>query len=96
MVIELLTFEIRPHVRNAWLDADEKVWTAFLETCDGFVRKEVWIDPDRPDEVTVAIWWRSMAQWKSIDSEAVARVDARMGDLAVEPTCRSFEVARGD
>ena len=55
MVIELLTFEIRPHVRNAWLDADEKVWTAFLETCDGFVRKEVWIDPDRPDEVTVAI-----------------------------------------
>ena len=96
MVIELLTFEIRPHVRNAWLDADEKVWTAFLETCDGFVRKEVWIVPDRPDEVTVAIWWRSMAQWKSIDSEAVARVDARMGDLAVEPTCRSFEVARGD
>lgn len=96
MVVELLTFEVRPQVTDAWLEADASVWTAFLETCDGFVRKEVWIDPDRAGEVTVAIWWESMAQWKSVDPETVAEVDARMGDLAVEPTCRSFEVVHSN
>ncbi|MEM7287210.1 MAG: TIGR03792 family protein [Actinomycetota bacterium] len=93
MVVEMLSFDVDPQVRGAWLEADARVWTAFLETCDGFVRKEVWVDAD--DEgapVRVVIWWGSMAQWKAVGPEAVAEADARMGDLAVEPTCRAFEV----
>lgn len=92
----MLTFEVDPQVRDAWFRADAEVWTAFVETCDGFVRKEVWMDPDRRGEVTVAIWWESMAQWKAIDPSAVAEVDARMGHLAFEPTCRAFEVVGPD
>ena len=77
--------------RDDWLEADRRVWTPFLQGCDGFVRKEVWFADDSP-EVVVVVWWESMAHWKAIDPDTVAAVDARMGDWHREPTCRSFRV----
>ena len=94
MVVELLTFEIEPEIREAWMDLEERVWSRFLERQPGFVRKELWVSDDAPSEVHAVIWWESMEQWKSITPEQVAEVDERMGDLVREPTCRAMQVLR--
>ena len=55
------------------------IWTDFLRRQDGFLAKEVWVPVDG-DDVIVAIWWESLAQWKAIGPEACAEVDERMGE----------------
>ncbi len=92
MVVEVLTVEVDPAERSGWLQADETVWTRHLRTCDGFVAKERWLDPERPGEVTVVIWWASREQWKAITADEVAAVDARMGEWRREPRCREYRV----
>ena len=95
MVIELLTFRVDPGERDRWLAVEEEVWSRYLEGCDGFVRKEMWLPEEDPGTVRAVIWWESMGQWKAIGPEAVAEVDARMGDWLREPTsCEAYEVLR--
>lgn len=93
MVVELLTFRIDPVDHAAWLAADAEVWTAFLATVDGFEAKQVWVADDDPWRVEAVIWWRSKADWDAVTPEQVAAVDAAMGELRREPTCRSLRVA---
>jgi uncharacterized protein (TIGR03792 family) len=96
MVIEFLTFDVPVDRRDAWMEREEAVWSRFLEAQPGFVRKELWGSDDEGDEGTVhaVIWWESTDQWKAIGPETVAGVDALMGDLLIEPTCRSWRVLR--
>lgn len=93
MVVEELELAIPAERIADYVERDEAVWTAFLRTCPGFVRKEVWVPADRPGVVVVQIWWRSREQWKAITAEQVAEIDARMGDLYAEPVCREYTVA---
>lgn len=89
----MLTFEVSSDRVEAWLRADEVVWTAFLETQDGFVRKEVWRG-DSDGLLHAVIWWESLEQWKAITMDEVAVVDERMaaefGEVSPAPTMRSF------
>ena len=80
MVIEELHFHCEPDERDRFIEAEGLIWTRFLQTCDGFVRKELWLPEDDPGLVVVMIWWASMALWKAISAEQCAEVDARMGD----------------
>jgi uncharacterized protein (TIGR03792 family) len=80
VVIEELQFVVEPELRDAFLDVEGRVWTGFLETCDGFVRKEVWLPEDDPSRVIVMIWWDTLEQWKSITMEQCDEVDKRMGE----------------
>jgi uncharacterized protein (TIGR03792 family) len=80
MVIEELQFEVTPQDREEFLRVEEQVWTGFLTTCDGFVRKEVWIPEDDPGRVIVIIWWNTMEQWKTITMEQCDEVDVLMGE----------------
>jgi len=94
MVIEVLTFDVPPADRDAWLELEEAVWSRFLEQQPGFVRKEIWIPEDDDQTVHAVIWWETMEQWKAIGPETVAEVDKRMGDLLIEPTCQALRVVR--
>jgi uncharacterized protein (TIGR03792 family) len=80
MVIEELHFTLEPSDVEQFLDVEGRVWTGFLKTCDGFLRKETWLPEDEPGKVVVMIWWNTMAQWKSITSEQCDEVDAQMGE----------------
>ena len=80
MVIEELHFTLDPADVEQFLDVEGRVWTGFLKTCDGFLRKETWLPEDEPGKVVVMIWWNTMAQWKSITPEQCDEVDARMGE----------------
>lgn len=93
-VIEELTIEVDPLQRDAYVARDAAVWTPFLESCDGFVDKQVWLPHDRLDLVVVVIRWESLAQWKAIGHEQVAEVDQKMGELHTDAiSCRSYQVA---
>ena len=82
VVIEELHFAVEPEDREQFMHVEARVWTEFLKTCDGFLRKEVWL-PDgelNANKVVVMIWWSTMAQWKAITMEQCDEVDKRMGE----------------
>jgi len=92
--IEELEFDIPEEDQAGYLEADARVWTVFLASQPGFVRKEVWRPVDRPGVLVAQIWWATREQWKSITPEQVAEVDAQMGRYFYEPRCREYEVLR--
>lgn len=94
MVIEWLTFEVPAHEQVEWLDIEEQIWTRYLQTQPGFVRKEIWTEIEIPDVVHAVIWWESTELWKAITAEQVADVDQRMGDAWRPCTMNVFQVQR--
>ena len=50
MVVEFLTFEVDPDEREKWMAQEERHWSRFLETCAGFVGKEMWVEESDPHE----------------------------------------------
>jgi uncharacterized protein (TIGR03792 family) len=82
LVIEQLVFEINPELQGRWLELDHQIWTSLLAGCDGFAGKETWIDPDRSGEITLVIYWTSLACWQSIDPGLLAKTQAAF-DLAI-------------
>ena len=95
MVIEELHFRVTPSEHDAFLAKETEVWTGFLQTCDGFVDKQVWVADDDPELIVVMIWWDTMELWKSITPEQVEEVDARMGEWIRPVTfARALRVVR--
>jgi uncharacterized protein (TIGR03792 family) len=80
MVIEELHFAVERDDVEQFLAVEGRVWTGFLQTCEGFLRKEVWLPEDEPGKVVVMIWWNTMAQWKSITPAQCDEVDIQMGE----------------
>ena len=97
VVIEELHFIVDPAEREEFLEVEARIWTGFLRTCDGFLKKEVWVPLDDQQRVVVMIWWESMDQWKRITAEQVAAVDATMGRwLRDVDVFREYDVVRLD
>lgn len=94
MIVEMLTFAVDPSQQADWLAVEEEVWSRFLETCPGFIRKEMWRDADRAHLLHAVIWWSSRDLWKQITAEQVAEVDARMGDWFRQSSMVEYEVVR--
>jgi uncharacterized protein (TIGR03792 family) len=95
MVVEELQFEVDPADREEFLRVEEKIWTGFLATCDGFVRKEVWVPEDDLGRVIVMIWWNTMEQWKTITMQQCDEVDALMGEwLRPVSVARAHRIVR--
>ena len=90
MVVEFLTFSVAPDDLSQWLEVEREVWTRYLETVPGFVRKEIWTEQE--GTVHAVIWWESSEAWQAVTPEQVAAVDARMGAWYREPTMREFAV----
>ena len=94
MVIEKLTFKVDRIDHEAWLRIEEQTWSRFLETRPGFVKKEMWVDPENPDEIIAMIWWESRELWFSISQSDIDRVDAEMGTWFRQGTMQTYEVIR--
>ncbi len=84
MIIEWLGFAIKPQLRGEFLVQDQKIWTPVLANVDGFLGKEIWLDPARNDRVYVIVRWQSREQWKAISPEIL------------EKTEQQFTLAMGD
>ncbi|NJL21302.1 MAG: TIGR03792 family protein [Leptolyngbyaceae cyanobacterium SM1_3_5] len=84
MVIEWLRVRVEPELRELFVQKDHEIWTAGLSQHPGFLSKEVWISPDRFDEVVLVIRWESFESWKSVPAEALARLDAEFNAVMGE------------
>lgn len=93
-VVEFLTFTVAPQDQQGWLEADERIWTAFLREQAGFISKQIWVDRANPDQVYTAITWATEAMWKSIPQAALAAVDDEFGDWRRPFVMRVLDVAR--
>ncbi|NJL01096.1 MAG: TIGR03792 family protein [Spirulinaceae cyanobacterium RM2_2_10] len=80
MVIEWLQFRIAPEQRDRFLQADAEIWTATLAEYDGFLGKEVWLNPEQADEVTMVIRWQTRADWSAVPADVLKATDARMAE----------------
>jgi len=94
VVIEFLTFRVPPNERDEWMQIEEATWSRFLERQEGFVRKQLWVDVDQPDDVHAMIEWESLDHWKTIPADELAAVDEAMGTWVRSCTCRTFEIIR--
>ena len=92
MVIEFLTFIVPLPKQKEWKTLDARIWTNFLSTQDGFLRKELWQSSDNSEKLHAVIWWRDMESWKAISEEQIKLVDKDMGDYQIEPELRKFSV----
>ncbi|MFH7027698.1 MAG: TIGR03792 family protein [Heteroscytonema crispum UTEX LB 1556] len=83
MVIELLKVKIPPEQREKYIQKDAEIWTKALAKYPGFIGKEVWINPNNPQEVILIIRWATLEQWKAIpqaELDAIAKhFDSTMG-----------------
>ena len=77
MVIEWLTFRVEPELREKFIQKDKAIWTATLSQQEGFLSKEVWIDPTKSDRLYLVIRWQTRQQWKSVPLELLAETDAQ-------------------
>jgi uncharacterized protein (TIGR03792 family) len=66
MIIEWLKFKVSPNLRENFIEIDRQIWTEKLKTYSGFLGKEVWLNPERMDEVIMLIRWHTREQWKKI------------------------------
>jgi len=94
MVIEMLTFEVPPADLDHWLQVEEANWSRFLETKDGFVRKEMWRSAEDEGKVHAIIWWESMEQWKAIPQAELDAVIDAMGPHERPGTLTVFDLLR--
>ncbi len=88
MVIEWLTFEVPADWHDRFIAADAAVWTPFLATCPGYVGKQIWRNPAKPDQLVEIIHWQSRAQWKAIAPEHLAQMDQEF----LKATGRDFKI----
>lgn len=77
MVIEWLRFRVASESREKFIQKDEEIWTTALSTYPGFLGKEVWIEPDAPNEVICTIRWQTRSEWKSIPVEDLAGIEMK-------------------
>jgi uncharacterized protein (TIGR03792 family) len=70
--IEILEFQVAPADRADFVAIDQSIWTPGLARCPAFHSKEIWLDPLRPDLVTVVIHWCDRELWKAIDAQELS------------------------
>lgn len=75
MVIEWLKVRVSPELREKFIQKDAEIWTSMLDSCPGFLGKEVWINPETPTEVVLIIRWESREQWEAVPQERLAQTE---------------------
>lgn len=75
MVIEWLKFKVSPHLREKFRQIDQQIWTDKLKTYPGFLGKEVWLNPEKLDELVILIRWQTRQEWKNIPQEELDLIE---------------------
>jgi uncharacterized protein (TIGR03792 family) len=98
MVIEWLKFTVTAELREQFVQKDAEIWTSVLASYPGFLNKEVWISPDRLDEVVAVIRWESLEQWQAIPADILEETEARflaaMGDTYKLVEANKYQVRK--
>merc|ERR1712241_489889 len=80
LTTEVLHFKVRGSDVDKWNKLDDEIWTSYLASQDGFVRKTTNVDrtckfSSADCDVYSHVDWQSFAQWKAINSTELQNVD---------------------
>ena len=89
MVIEWLEFEVKPKLREKFIQVDQEVWTATLKQYLGFLGKEVWLAPNQVDRIYLVIRWQTREQWKSVPQEVLIKTEREFAQQIGKDSYRS-------
>ena len=88
MVIEFLTFRVDPAAQDAFIEWDDRFWTAALSRCKGYGGKELWRNRTHPDQLHCVIRWDTWEDWQGIDPGFLQAVEqafqAKLQDLQIQ------------
>lgn len=89
--VEWLKFQVPSQQQARFIEQDAAIWTPVLSSYPGFQRKEIWSNPDRPDELVIVIHWASMEQWQAIPKDVLNRTTQQFHQaMATEYTPESM------
>ncbi len=91
MVIEWLKVKLNGISREAYIQKDEEIWTAALAKFPGFLGKEVWIDPDQPEDVILVIHWANRDAWYSVPADSLEAIEKKFADALGKDTYKIVE-----
>lgn len=77
MVIEWLVFKVASEVREKFIEKDREIWSANLDKYPGFLSKEIWINPEKSDRVTIVIRWQTREQWKAVPLDILVATEQK-------------------
>jgi uncharacterized protein (TIGR03792 family) len=75
MIIEWLKFKVFAQDQEFFLIKDAEIWTHNLRQYPGFLGKEIWLNPNHPDEMILLIRWQTLEQWKAIPQEVLEEIE---------------------
>jgi uncharacterized protein (TIGR03792 family) len=81
LVVEQLRLKVPSDAVPAWLEAERGSWEPWLAQQPGFMRRQLFWDPQR-QEGTLMIYWASRQQWQATSSEEQHQVQQRFELLA--------------
>ena len=81
MVIEWLGFSVQPELREKFIAEDAKIWTAALASNEGFLGKEIWLDPGSADRIYLIIRWQTREQWKAVPLDLLQATDVKFAEV---------------
>ncbi|MGK7874423.1 MAG: TIGR03792 family protein [Xenococcaceae cyanobacterium] len=91
MVIEWLKFRVSPQSREKFIQKDAQIWTQMIASYPGFLGKEVWINPNAPEEIVLVIRWQTRQQWKSIPQAALEETEQQFAQQMGEDEYQMVE-----
>ena len=77
MTIEWLKYQVPSEVAESFLKADAEIWTAMLSQQPGFISKQTWLNPQKPEEINFVICWQSKKHWKAIPQTLLEETDRK-------------------
>jgi uncharacterized protein (TIGR03792 family) len=60
---------------EVFLKADDDIWTAMLSKEAGFIKKQIWLNVEVPNELNLLIFWETKAHWKAIPQARLLEAD---------------------
>ena len=81
LVVEQLRLKVTSDAVPAWLEAERGSWEPWLAQQPGFLRRQLFWDPQR-QEGTLMIYWASRQQWQATSAEEQKQVQQRFELMA--------------
>ena len=79
MIIEELRLKVPADLKEAWLDAEKKIWEPWLSSQNGFLGRQLFWDKER-EEALILVSWESKKLWKSIPLSEVNIIQEQFED----------------
>ena len=72
-IVEELRLRVPAKYKQAWINAEKKVWEPWLLEQEGFIGRQIFYNKNK-DEALLLVNWESRELWKKISSEEVNKM----------------------